>query len=147
MHACAKQAYPTGNGALTIEGPKQETDGADRLPWPYVKSCISSGLASRLVYREGLAFVEGLPDTTLSDFALTYLQQEPRVRFLASQVVASGLACASDVEQLLLRGGVRAATIQHSPTKQTEWASPLPSPLPSTLPSTLPSPLRTAAFN
>jgi len=62
------------------------------------------------VYREGLSFVEGLPEKTLSDFALTYLQQEPRVRQLAEQVAASGLDFAIDVRELLLRGGVRAAT-------------------------------------
>jgi len=83
---------------------------AQRLPWPYQKSAITSGLASRLVYREGLAFVEGLPDASLATFALTYLQQEQRVRSLAAQVAASGLSFAADVEALLLRGGVRAAT-------------------------------------
>lgn len=96
--------------------PTEGAEGAqERLPWPYQKSCISSGLSSRLVYREGLAFVEGLPDTTLSRFALTYLQQEPRVRLLARQVAASGLDFASDVSELLMRGGVRAATVIHSP--------------------------------
>jgi len=80
-----------------------------RLPWPYQKSAISSGLASRLVYREGLAFVEGLPESHVADFAFTYLQEEQRVRALASQVAASGLEFATDVETLLLRGGVRAA--------------------------------------
>ena len=82
---------------------------AERLPWAYQRSCVTSGLASRLVYREGLAFVEGLPDASLAEFAYTYLRQEQRVRALAAQVAASGLSFAKDVEALLLRGGVRAA--------------------------------------
>ena len=30
----------------------------ERLPWEYTKEMISSGLAGRLVYREGLQYVE-----------------------------------------------------------------------------------------
>ena len=56
------------------------------LPWPYLRACITSGLSSRLVYREGLAFVEGLNEATLESFALSYLMQEQRVRSLAAQV-------------------------------------------------------------
>ena len=112
-----------------------------KLPWPYQRACISSGLSSRLVYREGLSFVEGLPEQTLSDFALTYLQQEPRVRLLAKQVASSGLSFASEVESLLLRGGIRAATIAvatppqspmkaNSPIKGQKAGGAAPSPVP-----------------
>lgn len=54
----------------------------ERIPWEYQKSMIANGLASRLVYREGLAFVKNLPDGALPNFALAYLQQEQRVRAL-----------------------------------------------------------------
>jgi len=90
-----------------------EVPGADtfreRLPWPYQKSCISSGLASRLVYREGLHFIEALPDSHLVEFAFKYLNQERRVRLLVEQVAKSGLDFAPEVEQLLRHGGVRSA--------------------------------------
>ena len=80
-----------------------------RLPWPYQKACISSGLSSRLVYREGLHFVEALPEAQLASFAFRYLTEERRVRSLAAQVASSGLGFSAEVEALLLRGGVRTA--------------------------------------
>jgi len=83
---------------------------AERLPWPYQRSCISSGLASRLVYREGLGFVETLPERGLAEYALSYLQGEQRAHELAALVAKAGLSFGPEVEALLLKGGVRAAT-------------------------------------
>jgi len=80
-----------------------------RVPWEYVKAVIASGLGSRMVYREGLAFVANVSDAQLPSFALAYLQQEQRVRALASEIASSGISGAKEAEQLLLRGGVRAA--------------------------------------
>jgi len=87
------------------------------LPWEYTKEMISSGLAGRLVYREGLQYVEGMGDERLSAVSLAYLQQEQRVRKLAAEVAASGLASASAIESLLMQGGVRAA-IHHLPSRK-----------------------------
>lgn len=81
----------------------------EKLPWEYQKSTIVKSLASRLVYREGLAFVEGMPDQRLPAFALAYLEQEQHVRGLAGAVAKSGQPFAPEVEALLLRGGVRVA--------------------------------------
>ena len=78
---------------------------------------IANGLASRLVYREGLAFVRNLPDVSLPTFALAYLQQEQRVRSLAKEVRQSGMAFGEEVEDLLIRGGVRAAAEQAAARK------------------------------
>jgi len=83
-----------------------------RLPWQYQKAMIASGLASRLVYREGLRFVSSISDERLSAFALAYLQQEQRVRHLAKLVRTSDLANREEVEALLLQGGVRVAAEQ-----------------------------------
>jgi len=81
------------------------------LPWPYQRSCITSGLASRLVYREGLAFVEALPDTALANYALAYLRGEQRARDLTAKLAAANLGSfGTEVEALLMKGGVRAAT-------------------------------------
>ena len=82
---------------------------AGRLPWEYTKNMIACSLASRLVYREGLAYVSGIPDNTLPQVCLRYLQEEQRVRELAEEVGASGMENASSVRELLLQGGVRAA--------------------------------------
>ena len=79
------------------------------LPWPYQRSCITSGLASRLVYREGLAFVEGLPNDGLATFAQAYLRGEQHTRELSALVAAANLSFGSEVMELLMKGGVRAA--------------------------------------
>jgi len=79
------------------------------LPWEYTKHMIAASLASRLVYREGLAWVAGVPDAALPELSLRYLQQEQRVRELAEKVGASGIDDGEHVKALLLQGGVRAA--------------------------------------
>jgi len=81
----------------------------DKLPLEYQKSTIVKSLASRLVYREGLAFVEGMPDARLPSFALAYLEEEQKVCALAEAVAASGQPYAPEVRELLLQGGVRVA--------------------------------------
>jgi len=79
------------------------------LPSEYQKSVICKSLASRLVYREGLTFVETVPNERLPGFALSYLEQEQRVLSLADEVASSGYPFAAEVEKLLLKGGVRVA--------------------------------------
>jgi len=81
----------------------------EMLPWEYQKSTIVKSLASRLVYREGLTFVESMPDARLPLFALSYLEQEQRVLELAAEVASSGHEFAPKVEALLLQAGVRVA--------------------------------------
>jgi len=85
-----------------------------RLPPEYQKSTVAKSLASRLVYREGLAFVEALPDERLPVFALSYLEEEQHVKDLADAVAASGQGFASQVETLLLNGGVRVAAAERA---------------------------------
>ena len=73
-----------------------------RIPWEYQKSMIASGLASRLVYREGLSFVSQIPDERLPHFALSYLQQEQRIRDIAHAVRAAH-RCAARLPSAQLR--------------------------------------------
>ena len=70
---------------------------------------IVKSLASRLVYREGLTFVESMPDSRLPTFGLAYLEEEQHVQRLAAEVAGSGHLYAPEVEKLLLKGGVRVA--------------------------------------
>jgi len=86
----------------------------ERLPLEYQKSTVAKSLASRLVYREGLAFVEGMPESRLPIFALSYLEEEQTVKSLADTVAASGLDYAPEVEALLLKGGVRVAAAERA---------------------------------
>jgi glutamate dehydrogenase len=91
-----------------------------RLPFEYQKSTVAKSLASRLVYREGLAFVEGMPDARLPVFALSYLEEEQHVKDLADAVAASGHGYASQVETLLLKGGVRVAAAERAASRRRD---------------------------
>jgi glutamate dehydrogenase len=92
----------------------------ERLPYEYQRSTVAKSLASRLVYREGLAFVEGLPDAQLPLFALSYLEEEQRVKALAKEIATSGHTFASEAEALLLKGGVRVAAAQRAAERRVE---------------------------
>jgi len=92
----------------------------ESLPWEYQKSTIAKSLASRLVYREGLVYVESMPDARLPVFALAYLEEEQRVGGLAAEVAKSGHGFSSEVETLLLQGGVRVAAERAANTMSNE---------------------------
>jgi len=77
----------------------------DALPFEYQKSVVAKSLASRLVYREGLSFIEGMPDARLPLFALSYLESEQKVTELADSFASTS----PEVKELLIQGGVRAA--------------------------------------
>ena len=84
-----------------------------RAPFPaprrYTKHMISASLGSRLVYREGLQFVESLTDAQLPSFCLSYLVNERRMREMSKEVATSEMPHAKEVSELLIRGGIRAA--------------------------------------
>jgi glutamate dehydrogenase len=86
---------------------------ADRIhtnvPWPYVLNIVAAQMASRLVYTEGLAFVENCRDTNLAQVAFDYVEQEARVKQIVASVRKSNLPNAKEVADLLEKGGVRAA--------------------------------------
>ena len=110
-HARDHQLWPVVGAQLppALASSEHAAKLPERLPWEYQKSTIAKSLASRLVYREGLSFVETMPEARLPVFALAYLQEEQRVGRLAAQVAGSGHAFSSEVEALLLQGGVRVA--------------------------------------
>lgn len=92
--------------------PKLKEVALDRVhkdvPLSYLKCIVASSLASKIVYREGLQFTESLPASNLGNIAVEYLKQEKKVQKLVKQIHGSDLANKSDIEDLLLRGGVRA---------------------------------------
>ena len=57
-----------------------------RVPLPYQKEIVSCLLGSKIVYNEGLAFVEGLSDAALAGIALRYLREERKVEALVDKV-------------------------------------------------------------
>eukprot|EP00937_MAST-01D_sp_MAST-1D-sp2_P002224 g2224.t1 len=65
---------------------------SERVPRAYVDEVIASALASKIVYKEGLDFIEALPDSSLSAVAFAYLDSEKRVMALVEEVQASDIA-------------------------------------------------------
>lgn len=49
------------------------------VPDQYIKNAISSCLASKIVYKEGTAFIEAQPKGNLAEMALSYIQREKEV--------------------------------------------------------------------
>nr|CCA24867.1 Glu/Leu/Phe/Val dehydrogenase putative [Albugo laibachii Nc14]CCA24951.1 NADspecific glutamate dehydrogenase putative [Albugo laibachii Nc14] len=78
------------------------------VPRAYLKCIVASSLASKIVYREGLQYTEDLPQNNLANLALQYFKQEKRVRQLIDNLNRSNTDQKEEIEDLLLRGGVRA---------------------------------------
>lgn len=84
----------------------------ERIPLDYLRSAFSSCLASKLLYREGLHFLEAQPRERLFDLARKYFHEEKRINELVDLVQReSNLPDAEtcEVTKLLTRGGVRSS--------------------------------------
>ncbi len=81
-----------------------------RLPPAYARSIVAKSLAARLVYREGLAWVNALGSDHLGATALRYLRAERDARILAEAVRAGQGFDAARVAALIERAGPRADT-------------------------------------
>lgn len=82
-------------------------DRIQTVPTAYLKCIVASSLASRIVYREGLQYAEGLPTSNLAAIAMKYLHQEKRVKALVADL-QDDIPHKDEISDLLLRGGVRA---------------------------------------
>lgn len=90
---------------------KLEEKALDRIntvPLAYLKCIVAASLASKIVYREGLQFAEGLPQSNLSNIAMKYLEQEQRVKKIVSDLEQTDISHKDEISDLLLRGGIRA---------------------------------------
>jgi len=83
----------------------------DRVPVPYVDALIAANLANRLVYREGVAFVESTADGRLAELAMDYLSSQSTVEQLLAEVAAADLPSGEKVAAILRRGGARALSL------------------------------------
>lgn len=81
----------------------------ERLPERYREGIISASLATRLVYREGLAFLRDVAPERLAGLAIEYLRAEHEADRLAREVTASDLPDRDRIATLLRAGGARAA--------------------------------------
>lgn len=78
-----------------------------RLPASYVRWIIASSLAARIVYREGIEYLESLPMSAVADTAIRYLRQERETAALHHEILESDLPHRERIAQLLERGGTR----------------------------------------
>lgn len=82
----------------------------DRIPLDYLRNAFASCLSSKLVYREGINFIESQPLDSIAQLSLRYFSAEKSVERLLEKVGGSNTLADADREQvmrLLRRGGVR----------------------------------------
>merc|ERR1711992_438990 len=81
----------------------------DRIPLDYLHNAFGKILASKLLYREGIHFLESQPEPRLPELALRYVQEEKQVRQLMGEVESSDLPPAkrARIQELLKQGGAR----------------------------------------
>jgi len=82
-----------------------------RIPLDYLRNAFASSLASKLLYREGIHFLELQSEEGLPKLARRYYQEEKHIDELVGTVQVSDLSddAKKQVVQLLSRGGVRSA--------------------------------------
>lgn len=84
----------------------------ERIPLDYMRSAFSSCLASKLLYKEGLHFLEAQPKDSIFNLARRYYREEKHVEELVEAVQTASSLPEEDmreVAKLLRRGGVRSA--------------------------------------
>lgn len=84
----------------------------DRIPLDYLRNAFASSLASKLLYREGIHFLESQPEQRLPELALRYYAEEKRMKKLINSVRDGAVmpdSEKSEVIKLLQHGGVRSA--------------------------------------
>lgn len=79
------------------------------LPPAYLRWTMASILAAKIVYREGLDYLDPVPAPALGPLALRYLRQERETKTLIAALANSGLPEKARIAALLERGGTRAA--------------------------------------
>merc|ERR1712194_462866 len=81
----------------------------DRIPLDYLRNAFGKILASKLLYREGIHFLESQPELMLPELAMRYVTEEKQVRDLMVDVETSDMPPAkrAKVQELLNQGGVR----------------------------------------
>ena len=82
------------------------------LPTAYLEWVVAKGVASRIVYREGIDFFASMEPSAVAETALRYLQKELEMRGLIQEVQGSKLQHAARIAALLERAGIRAALLE-----------------------------------
>lgn len=85
-----------------------------RFPVQYMRNAIASTLASKIVYKEGIHFVETQPDEKLAERAFQYYREETKVKKLVQDLEKLKFPKGAENEKeivvdILKRGGARTA--------------------------------------
>ncbi len=83
-----------------------------QLPRGYACDAIAKSLAGTIVYREGLAYLEGMEPAAIADLALRYVEAERETRALASRVLASRLPERERIAALLRSSATRVSPLR-----------------------------------
>jgi hypothetical protein len=78
-----------------------------QLPRGYACDAIAKSLAGTIVYREGLAYLEGMEPAAIADLALRYVEAERETRARAREVLASKLPERERIAALLRSSATR----------------------------------------
>merc|ERR1712050_545189 len=65
-----------------------------RIPLDYLRNAFGKILASKLLYREGIHFLESQPEDRLAELAMRYVTEEQRLQELIGVVESSNMAAA-----------------------------------------------------
>lgn len=80
----------------------------ERLPPTYVNWIIAKSVAMRIIYREGLTFLEEMPMAAIAELSLRYLRQERETTTLLEEINQSDLPHRDRIAALVERSGTRA---------------------------------------
>ena len=69
---------------------------------------MANRLASGIVYREGIDFLDGMEPTAVAELAVRYLRKSAELQHLLEALDASDVPERDKVARLLERGGIRA---------------------------------------
>merc|ERR1712039_1073638 len=81
----------------------------DRIPLDYLRNAFGKILASKLLYSEGIHFLESQPENRLAELAMRYIKEEKWVRELVSALDSCDMPDPKrrKVQELLRQGGTR----------------------------------------
>jgi glutamate dehydrogenase len=87
---------------------------ASRFPVQYQKNAIASQLASKIVYKEGIHFVETQPAERVAERAFQYFREEEKLKKVIQDVEKMKFPAGKEIEKevvidILNRGGARTA--------------------------------------
>ncbi|MFK8032363.1 MAG: NAD-glutamate dehydrogenase domain-containing protein [Gammaproteobacteria bacterium] len=88
----------------------------DTIPKAYLHRIISSSLASKIVYREGLDWLESMSSDSIAQLAEHYFVEEAFIEKMANDIRGSNLENREAIADLLEAGGVAAALRKRSLT-------------------------------